>query len=65
MPIVDLITGQKKILVVEDNRHQLKALSELKRGDTASLERKMGGKRWTSSKVVLSFLLSCLTSRCQ
>lgn len=45
MPIVDLITGQKKILVVEDDRHQLKALSEfLKRRGYAVLGAPNGRK---------------------
>ena len=45
MPIVDLITGQKTILVVEDDRHQLKALSEfLKRRGYAVLGAPNGRK---------------------
>jgi hypothetical protein len=66
MAVADPIVGVGKILIVEDDRHELRALSEfLERKGIRSLKRRTGGKRWTISATVLPFLSSCSTSRCR
>ena len=64
MAVADPSVGVGKILIVEDGRHELRALSEfLERNGYSVIEAQNGGKRWTISATVLPFLSSCSTSR--
>jgi CheY-like chemotaxis protein len=64
--LLDLIAGAGKILIVDDDRHELRALSEfLERKGYSVIEAQNGREALDDLRNGAAVLSSCSTSRCQ